>query len=169
LNVSPPSAVAWWSFQPRGLDPTGTAGKLAATIVSAVATMERDLLIARTHAGRARARAEGRIAGRPEALDAERKALAKAMLASGLSLEATAESLGVARGGAHGGAEMALSSDTLLWIADGAPKAWRAGDPGYRPPALFRLPGDQRPNEPRATTTTVATTGIATATTKMSA
>lgn len=53
-------------------------------------------------------------------------------------------------------------------LAEAALRRW-AGDPDYRPPALCRLLGDQRPNAPKATTTMVATTGIATATTKMSA
>ena len=80
------------------LDLTSPAGKLMVTMLSAVATMERDLLIERTHAGLARARAEGKKGGRPEALDGERKELARGMLKNGLSVKATAEAMGVARG-----------------------------------------------------------------------
>lgn len=85
-------------LQLGALDLTSPAGKLTLTLLSAVATMERDLLIERTHAGLARARAEGKKGGRPEALDTEGKTRAKAMLASGLSVQATAKALGVARG-----------------------------------------------------------------------
>lgn len=85
-------------LQLGALDLTSPAGKLTLTLLSAVATMERDLLIERTHAGLARARAEGKKGGRPEALDTEGKTQAKAMLASGLSVQATAKALGVARG-----------------------------------------------------------------------
>ncbi|TPE48922.1 recombinase family protein [Amaricoccus solimangrovi] len=79
------------------LDLTSTAGKLMVTMLAAVATMERDLLIERTHAGLARARSEGKKGGRPEALSEDRKELARGMLASGLSVKAVAGELGVAR------------------------------------------------------------------------
>jgi putative DNA-invertase from lambdoid prophage Rac len=47
------------------LDLTSSAGKLMLTMLAAVAEMERDLLIERTQAGLARAKAEGKILGRP--------------------------------------------------------------------------------------------------------
>ena len=48
------------------LDLTSSAGKLVLSTLSAVAEMERDILIERTHAGLARARAEGKTLGRPK-------------------------------------------------------------------------------------------------------
>lgn len=80
------------------MDLASPAGRMMITMLSAVATMERDLLIERTHAGLARARSEGRKGGRPEALDGEAKERARAMLATGLSVKAVAEVMGVARG-----------------------------------------------------------------------
>ena len=47
-----------------GIDTTTAAGRLIFTIVGAVAAMERDLLIERTHSGLAAARARGRVGGR---------------------------------------------------------------------------------------------------------
>jgi DNA invertase Pin-like site-specific DNA recombinase len=43
-----------------------SAGKLVLSTLSAVAEMERDLLVERTNAGLARARAEGKTLGRPK-------------------------------------------------------------------------------------------------------
>lgn len=47
-----------------GIDTTTPAGRLIFTIVGAVAAMERELLIERTHSGLAAARADGRVGGR---------------------------------------------------------------------------------------------------------
>jgi putative DNA-invertase from lambdoid prophage Rac len=46
------------------LDLTSSVGKLALSMLSAVAEMERDLIVERTQAGLARAKAEGKILGR---------------------------------------------------------------------------------------------------------
>ncbi len=46
-------------------DLSSAAGKLLLSMLSAVAEMERDLLIERTHAGLLRAKAEGKKLGRP--------------------------------------------------------------------------------------------------------
>lgn len=47
------------------LDLTSTAGKLMLAMLAAVAEMERDLIVERTQAGLARAKAEGKTLGRP--------------------------------------------------------------------------------------------------------
>lgn len=47
------------------LDLTSPAGKMMLTMLAAVAEMERDILIERTHAGLARAKAGGKTLGRP--------------------------------------------------------------------------------------------------------
>ena len=46
-------------------DLTSPAGKLLLMMLSAVAEMEKDLLVERTQAGLARAKAEGKVLGRP--------------------------------------------------------------------------------------------------------
>ncbi|TAK73777.1 MAG: recombinase family protein, partial [Aquabacterium sp.] len=56
-----------------GADLTAPAGKLMLAMLSAVAEMERDLLVERTQAGLARAKAEGKRLGRkPKTTDAQR-------------------------------------------------------------------------------------------------
>ena len=48
-----------------GTDLTSSTGSLTMSVLNAVAQFERDLLIERTHAGIARARAQGKRTGRP--------------------------------------------------------------------------------------------------------
>jgi putative DNA-invertase from lambdoid prophage Rac len=50
------------------LDLTSPAGKLMLAMLAAVAEMERDLIVERTQAGLARAKAEGKTLGRPSKL-----------------------------------------------------------------------------------------------------
>jgi DNA invertase Pin-like site-specific DNA recombinase len=58
------------------LDLTSPAGKLMLTMLSAVAEMERDLLVERTQAGLARAKAEGKTLGRtPKTTPEQREAI----------------------------------------------------------------------------------------------
>jgi len=58
------------------LDLTSTAGKLMLTMLAAVAEMERDLIVERTQAGLARAKAEGKMLGRPpKTTPAQRQAI----------------------------------------------------------------------------------------------
>ncbi|MBB5448280.1 putative DNA-invertase from lambdoid prophage Rac [Paraburkholderia sp. WSM4177] len=81
----------------EGVDLTSAAGKLHMTVLAAVAQFERDLLIERTHAGLARARSEGRVGGRPDALTDAQKAEIRAALAKGdTSARALAKQYGVA-------------------------------------------------------------------------
>ncbi len=47
------------------LDLASTPGKLMLTMLAALAEMERDLIVERTQAGLARAKAEGKVLGRP--------------------------------------------------------------------------------------------------------
>lgn len=79
------------------LDLASPAGKLMLTMLSAVAEMERDLLVERTHAGLARARAQGKTGGRPAALDAEQREMARGLLGSGSSVSVVAAHFGVSR------------------------------------------------------------------------
>jgi putative DNA-invertase from lambdoid prophage Rac len=56
-----------------GVDLTSPAGKMTMQVINAVAEFERDLLIERTQAGIRRAKADGKVFGRPSALtDAQR-------------------------------------------------------------------------------------------------
>ena len=80
------------------LDLTSPAGKLMSTLMlSAVAEMERDLLIERTQAGLARAKAEGKKLGRPAKLDREMAEGARQRVGAGETIAATARILGVSR------------------------------------------------------------------------
>ncbi|VWB43155.1 DNA invertase [Burkholderia lata] len=56
-----------------GVDLTSAAGRMTMQVLNAVAEFERDLLIDRTHAGIARAKAEGKAMGRPSALSDQQR------------------------------------------------------------------------------------------------
>ena len=73
-----------------GVDLTSPAGRMTMSVINAVAQFERDLLIERTQAGLARARAEGVILGRPSTLDAEQQEAVLAALQTGASVSALA-------------------------------------------------------------------------------
>jgi putative DNA-invertase from lambdoid prophage Rac len=80
-----------------GVDLASPAGKMTMAVIAAVAEFERDLLVERTQAGLSRAKAEGKILGRPSALTAEQhQDILRARLA-GQSLGALAASYGVSR------------------------------------------------------------------------
>lgn len=81
------------------MDLTSTAGKLIRRILGAVASMERDLLIERTQAGLARAKAEGKALGRPIKTTAQQQADMRAKAASGgATVSELARTFGVSRG-----------------------------------------------------------------------
>jgi putative DNA-invertase from lambdoid prophage Rac len=84
-------------LQLGGLNLASSAGKLVMSTLSAVAEMERDILVERTHAGLARARAEGKHLGRPFSTTEDTREAIRAMLASGASVSATATAHGVSR------------------------------------------------------------------------
>jgi putative DNA-invertase from lambdoid prophage Rac len=73
-----------------GVDLTSAAGKMTMGVLGAVAEFERDLLIERTHAGLARARAEGKRMGRPSALTEDQRADVRRRLAEGAPVAALA-------------------------------------------------------------------------------
>jgi len=78
-------------------DLTSPAGKLLLMMLSAVAEMERDLLVERTQAGLARAKAEGKKLGRPSKTNDIQKAQIISKLQSGESVSAVAREYGVSR------------------------------------------------------------------------
>lgn len=79
-------------------DLTSPAGKLILTVLSGVAEMELALIVERTHAGLARAVAEGKTLGRPEALSDAQRAEVRSALANGASINGLAKRYDVARG-----------------------------------------------------------------------
>jgi putative DNA-invertase from lambdoid prophage Rac len=54
------------------------------SIINVVAEFERDLLIERTHVGLSRAKAEGKVVGRPSALSTEQQVQVRDRLAEGV-------------------------------------------------------------------------------------
>ena len=80
-----------------GVDLTSSAGKMTMGVIAAVAQFEKDLLIERTLAGQARAKAEGKKFGRPAALTDEGRAKALQRLADGASISAVAREMKASR------------------------------------------------------------------------
>ena len=81
----------------EAVDLTSSTGKLAMGVIDAVAEFERDLLIERTQAGLARARAEGKPIGPPMSLKADQRAEVVRRLAAGESVSAVVRALGPSR------------------------------------------------------------------------
>lgn len=80
-----------------GVDLTSAAGKMTMGVISACAEFERDLLVERTQAGLARAKASGKPLGRPAKLSDEEKADIRKAKAAGASYGALAKEYGVSR------------------------------------------------------------------------
>jgi putative DNA-invertase from lambdoid prophage Rac len=79
----------------KGVDLTSASGRLHMTVLAAVAQFERDLLIERTHAGLARAKAEGKKLGRRDSLTDAQKAEIRRRLAEGATARGLAKEFGV--------------------------------------------------------------------------
>jgi putative DNA-invertase from lambdoid prophage Rac len=84
-----------------GVDLTSAAGKMTMAVISAVAEFERDLLVERTQAGLKRAKAQGKVLGRPAALTIEQQQEVRTRRAQGSSLGELAKELGVSRSAIH--------------------------------------------------------------------
>jgi putative DNA-invertase from lambdoid prophage Rac len=80
-----------------GVDLTSAAGKMTMGVLCAVAEFERDLIIERTNAGLVRARAAGRMPGRPKALNDQQEEAVLSRLAAGTSVAQLAREYKVAR------------------------------------------------------------------------
>lgn len=78
-------------------DLTSAAGKLLLTMLSAVAAMERDLLVERTQAGLARAKAEGKRLGRPSKTTESQRTEIRILLAQGATVSDVARQFQVSR------------------------------------------------------------------------
>lgn len=79
------------------LDLTSPAGKLMLSMLAAVAEMERDLIVERTQAGLARAKAEGKTLGRPAKTTPEQRVAMIEGYAAKQSVSALARQYGVSR------------------------------------------------------------------------
>ena len=86
---------------------TSPAGKLLLMMLSAVAEMERDLLVERTQAGLARAKAEGKVLGRPSKTNVVQQTEIIQKLNEGISVSAVSR-------------EYLVSRATIIGIRDGA-------------------------------------------------
>jgi putative DNA-invertase from lambdoid prophage Rac len=80
-----------------GVDLTSAAGKMTMGVIAAVAEFERDLLIERTQSGLARAKASGKVLGRPQALSKADQEEIIARRGQGVSLGILAKEHGVSR------------------------------------------------------------------------
>lgn len=79
------------------LDLTSPAGRMMLTMLGAVAEMERDLLIERTHAGLDRARSQGKTLGRPAKIAPEGRRALIELRQAGASISALARRFTVSR------------------------------------------------------------------------
>jgi DNA invertase Pin-like site-specific DNA recombinase len=108
------------------LDLASPAGKMMLTMLAAVAEMERDLLIERTQAGLARAKAQGKTLGRPAKTTLGERARIIQARKQGASISALARQFGVARATILSILDAALNgvaAPAELESTDTAPKA----------------------------------------------
>ncbi|MCY4308434.1 MAG: recombinase family protein [Rhodobacteraceae bacterium] len=82
---------------PGGVDLTSSAGKMTMNVINAVVQFERDLLIERTQAGLARARAKGRKPGRPMVLSPDQRQEVRDRLDGGETVSAIARAMQTSR------------------------------------------------------------------------
>lgn len=80
-----------------GVDLTSAAGKMTMAVIAAVAEFERDLLVERTQAGLARAKAQGKQLGRPARLTQEQQETVRNRRSLGASLGELAKEFRVSR------------------------------------------------------------------------
>jgi putative DNA-invertase from lambdoid prophage Rac len=80
-----------------GTDLTSSAGKMLLAMLSAFAEMERDLIVDRTRAGLARAKAAGKKFGRPPKTTPEQRDAIRSRLERGDSVSAVARDFGISR------------------------------------------------------------------------
>lgn len=76
-----------------GMDLTSAAGKMTMGVISCMAEFERDLLVERTQAGLARAKAEGKTLGAPPKLTGDRLKEAQERIKAGEPIAAIARDL----------------------------------------------------------------------------
>jgi putative DNA-invertase from lambdoid prophage Rac len=79
------------------MDLTTGAGKIILATLAAVAEVERDIMIERTQAGLARAKAEGKTLGRPKSGPWQHEDNIRALLAEGVSVSEVARRFNATR------------------------------------------------------------------------
>jgi putative DNA-invertase from lambdoid prophage Rac len=85
-------------LQLGNLDLTSSAGELMVKVLAAVADFERELIVERTKAGQARARAEGKHMGRPsKTTDADKAAIRQQLATEGATVSQVARDYGISR------------------------------------------------------------------------
>ena len=80
-----------------GVDLTSPSGKMIMSVLSSVAELERDLLVERTQAGLARAKAQGKKLGRKPKLSSDDRTQIRILKNEGASLATLAKQYGVSR------------------------------------------------------------------------
>jgi putative DNA-invertase from lambdoid prophage Rac len=80
-----------------GVDLTSPAGKMTMSVIAAVAQFERELLIERTLAGKARAREAGTPFGRKPTFDNDQRAAVRQRLEAGVAVAAVAREFSTSR------------------------------------------------------------------------
>ena len=80
-----------------GVDLTSSAGRMTMQVIAAVAEFERDLLVERTQSGLSRAKAQGKLLGRPKSLDQEASKQVVERLKAGEAVAALAREYGTSR------------------------------------------------------------------------
>lgn len=80
-----------------GVNLTSPAGRMTMQVISAVAEFERDLLIERTQWGLRRAKASGKVFGRPSALSRDQKEAVLRELSAGASVASVAKQFSTSR------------------------------------------------------------------------
>lgn len=96
-------------LQLGGTDITSPAGKMLMSMLAAVAEMERDLMVERTHAGLARARKEGKQIGCPSKTTPEQRIEIVEALGRGESVSSLARNYKISRANVIGIREAALN------------------------------------------------------------
>jgi putative DNA-invertase from lambdoid prophage Rac len=100
-------------LQLGNLELTSSAGSLMVKMLAAVADFERELIIERTQAGQARARAEGKHMGRPSKTTPEDKVEIRRLLAQGITVSEVARQFSGKKG-------ESISRATVIGIRDRA-------------------------------------------------
>lgn len=80
-----------------GADLTSSSGRMTMGVIAAVAEFERDLLVERTQSGLSRAKAQGKVLGRPRSVDAQASKMVVERLERGEAVAALARDYGTSR------------------------------------------------------------------------
>jgi putative DNA-invertase from lambdoid prophage Rac len=79
------------------MDLTSSAGTMTMQVIAAMADFERNLLVERTQSGLSRAKAQGKVLGRPRSVDAQASRMVVERLERGETVAALAREFGTSR------------------------------------------------------------------------